>query len=58
MLEAIAIAALIMGSASTAAVITDDRVSAETDQPKAVVIEQQEQPEGPALAGTENPFLD
>ncbi|MGD2020397.1 MAG: hypothetical protein PVJ47_05040 [Thiohalocapsa sp.] len=60
MLETLAIAALVMGGVSTAAVVTDDQSVADADRNKPAVVEvqNQEQSKAQESGASKNPFLD
>ena len=56
MLEALAIAALVVGGVSTATVVTDDQAVEEADRQQGTVEMQQEQPKQGKTTDSENPF--
>ncbi|WP_200239590.1 hypothetical protein [Thiohalocapsa halophila] len=58
MLEALAIAALVVGGVSTATVVTDDQAVEEADRQQGTVEMQQEQPKQGKTTDSENPFRD
>ncbi|MCG6941806.1 MAG: hypothetical protein LJE69_11230 [Thiohalocapsa sp.] len=57
MLEALAIAALVVGGVSTAAVVTEDEVAAKQDN-KPAVVEVQQVDTHHKTEAAKNPFLD
>lgn len=58
MLEALAIAALVVGGVSTATVVSDEQAVEEADRQQATVEMQQEQPKQGKTTDSENPFRD
>jgi hypothetical protein len=58
MLEALAIAALVVGGVSTATVVTDEKAVEQADRQQATVEMQQEQPNRGNITESENPFRD
>ncbi|NBC15101.1 MAG: hypothetical protein GVY09_17535 [Gammaproteobacteria bacterium] len=58
MLEALAIAALVVGGVSTATVVTDDQAVEEADRQQGTVEMQQEQPKQGKTTDSDNPFRD
>jgi len=58
MLEALAIAALVVGGVSTATVVTDDQAIEEAERQQGAVEMQQEQPKQGKTTDSDNPFRD
>ena len=58
MLEALAIAALVVGGVSTATVVTDDQAIEEAERQQGAVEMQQEQPKQGKTPDSDNPFRD